>query len=117
MPLYEFQCKKCNHKYDEIVPYDESDKYPDVKCPECGSAKKDKLLSCCNFKFAQPEGTDRWNNSQDYRWKAHYLPKALKEREQAEALSHMGNPYTDNSAQDIELDTGVHDVETRPGLS
>lgn len=117
MPMYEFRCKKCDHKYEEITPYDETEKYKGVKCPECGSKKKEKLISCANFKFAQPEGTDRWNNSHDFRFKTN-LPKVLEERKRAEMLSHMGgDPYTDTSAKDIELDTGVHDAESRPGLS
>lgn len=119
MPLYEFRCKnkKCGQKYEEITAYDETNKYPGVKCPHCGSKRKEKMLSCANFTFAQPVGTDRWNNSHDYRFK-HNIPKVQKEREMAQAMSHMGaNPYGDTSAADIELDTGVHDAESRPGLS
>lgn len=117
LAIYEFQCKKCNKEYTELCAYDETGKWAKVKCPECGSKKKEKLISACTFTFAQPEGTDLFNNSQDYRWKKKFLPKALAERQEAEALSHMGNPYVDNSADDIELDTGIHDPETRKGLS
>tara|TARA_Y100000034_G_scaffold40932_1_gene50379 strand:- start:1274 stop:1573 length:300 start_codon:yes stop_codon:yes gene_type:complete len=45
MPLYEFECKKCTVQYDEFVSYDETGKYPTVKCPECGSKRKLKLIS------------------------------------------------------------------------
>jgi putative FmdB family regulatory protein len=120
MPFYEFQCQKCNHKYDELCSYDETGKYPDVKCPECGSKKKDKLISNCSFQFAQPEGTDRWNSDStghDYRFK-HNFPKVMKEREKAQQASHMGaNPYGDTSEADIQLDTGIHDADSRSGLS
>lgn len=119
MPFFEFVCKKCKTQYDELCEYDETGKWAKVKCPECGSKKKEKLLSIANFQFAQPEGTDRWNSDSkghDYRFK-HNIPKVKQERAMAEAMSHMGNPYMDNSASDIELDTGIHDPETRGGLS
>ena len=35
MPLYEYQCKKCNHRFEKIRKF--SDK-PIKKCPECGGA-------------------------------------------------------------------------------
>lgn len=93
MPLYEFLCKKCNHQYEELVSYDETDKYETVQCPECGSGEKDKLVSCCNFTFADPVGTDRWNNSHDYRFK-HKLPSVKAEREKAQQASRVGpSPY------------------------
>ncbi|HZQ95196.1 MAG TPA: FmdB family zinc ribbon protein [Candidatus Sulfotelmatobacter sp.] len=33
MPLYEYQCKKCGHRFEKIQKF--SDK-PMKKCPECG---------------------------------------------------------------------------------
>jgi len=33
MPLYEYQCKKCGHRFEKIQKF--SDK-PVKKCPECG---------------------------------------------------------------------------------
>jgi putative FmdB family regulatory protein len=35
MPLYEYQCKKCGHRFEKIQKF--SDK-PIKKCPECGGA-------------------------------------------------------------------------------
>jgi putative FmdB family regulatory protein len=34
VPLYEYQCKKCKHKFEKIQKF--SDR-PIKKCPECGS--------------------------------------------------------------------------------
>ncbi len=120
MPMYEFECKSCNKTYDALAKYDETDKYEEVECPHCESKEKTKLMSCSNFAFSNPVGTDRWNNSStghDYRFK-HNIPNVKKEREMAEKLSHMGqNPYSDTSEADIELDTGIHDPEERPGMS
>jgi putative FmdB family regulatory protein len=118
MPLYEFECKSCNKPYDEIVRYDETGTYEDVECPRCGSKKKDKLVSACNHAFTNPVGTDKWNSEStghDYRFK-HNIPKVKKEREMAEALSHMDNPY--KQGNDIEeFGEGISDPETRKGLS
>jgi putative FmdB family regulatory protein len=33
MPLYEYQCKKCHHRFEKIQKF--SDK-PMIKCPDCG---------------------------------------------------------------------------------
>ena len=35
MPLYEYQCKQCGHRFEKIQKF--SDK-PVKKCPECGGA-------------------------------------------------------------------------------
>lgn len=35
MPLYEYLCKKCGHRFEKILKF--SDK-PIKKCPECGGA-------------------------------------------------------------------------------
>ena len=71
--------------------------------------------------FAQPEGCDKWNNSStghDYRFK-HNIPKVQAERANAQKNSHMGaDPYRDAQiAKDINLDIGIHDAESRKGLS
>ena len=115
MPTFEFQCKKCEAVYEAVnIPYDETGKWKGVACPECGSKKKEKLVSMPTFAFSNPEGTDRWNSDSkghDYRFK-HNIPKVKAEREAAQALSHMGtDPYGDTTEQDLKLDTGVHDSE------
>ena len=43
MPLYEYQCKKCENKFETLVSFKKSD--DPVKCPECGSEETSKLLS------------------------------------------------------------------------
>lgn len=105
MPNYNFLCKKCNKVYDDLVAYDEKDKYPTVVCPFCNSKKKTKLMTACNFQFAQPEGTGRWISDaqgHDYRFK-HNLPKVLKERQAAEEAGKSPMPY--NPINDLNSDT------------
>jgi putative FmdB family regulatory protein len=47
MPLYEYQCTKCKHRFEKIQKFSD----PDVKkCPECG-AKVEKLLSAPAVQF------------------------------------------------------------------
>lgn len=43
MPLYEYQCTKCDEKFETLVSFRELDN--PVKCPHCGSEETDKLLS------------------------------------------------------------------------
>jgi len=35
MPLYEYQCKKCGHRFERIQKFSDS---PIKKCPKCGGA-------------------------------------------------------------------------------
>ena len=53
MPLYEYECKKCGHIYDEVRKIDE--RY-DVKCPECGSEESRILLTNSRPPVKFPEG-------------------------------------------------------------
>ncbi|MGI6558550.1 MAG: FmdB family zinc ribbon protein [Limnochordia bacterium] len=48
MPLYEFQCQSCDHKFEELCRSSDTDK---VKCPQCGEKVK-RLISA--FGFASP---------------------------------------------------------------
>lgn len=43
MPLYEYQCKKCEEKFETLVSLSKLDE--PVKCPKCGSDETEKLLS------------------------------------------------------------------------
>jgi putative FmdB family regulatory protein len=40
MPLYEYKCKKCGHRFEKILKF--SDK-PIKKCPDCGGAVEQVL--------------------------------------------------------------------------
>ena len=47
MPLYEYQCKKCKHRFEKILKF--SDKHVS-KCPECGGPVE-QLLSAPAVQF------------------------------------------------------------------
>lgn len=48
MPMYDFQCTKCEHTFEENIPSDAA--FP--ACPECG-APTDRLFSLPHFKVKQ----------------------------------------------------------------
>jgi len=113
MAFYEFKCKKCGEEYEELVwTYDETGKWPTVKCPECGSKSKKKLVSRAKCAFTNPVGTDLYESSHDYRHN-HNMNRDGGVRDQraaAEAASHVGpTPY--NNIDDIS--SGEHFGEVK----
>ncbi len=43
MPLYDFECNKCQHKFEAFLKMRET---PDaLTCPECGAGKPRKLVT------------------------------------------------------------------------
>ena len=47
MPLYEYQCKKCGHRFERIQKFSDP---PVKKCPECGG-KVEQLISAPTVQF------------------------------------------------------------------
>ena len=47
MPLYEYKCKKCGHRFEKIQKFSDA---PVKKCPECGGAVE-QLLSAPAVQF------------------------------------------------------------------
>jgi putative FmdB family regulatory protein len=45
VPIYEFVCESCGHRFEELVGSHVGRKADDVACPECGSAKVERQLS------------------------------------------------------------------------
>ena len=45
MPIYEFACQSCDHRFEELVGSHVGLEADGVVCPECGSAKLDRLTS------------------------------------------------------------------------
>ena len=42
MPIYEYQCKKCKHRFEKIQKFSDA---PVKKCPECGGPVEQLLSS------------------------------------------------------------------------
>ena len=45
MPIYEFACSSCGHRFEELVGSHVGVDVASVRCPECGSAEVERLLS------------------------------------------------------------------------
>ena len=43
MPIYEFRCTQCGHKFEELVFASQDVK--DLHCPNCGAKNVNKLMS------------------------------------------------------------------------
>jgi putative FmdB family regulatory protein len=50
MPLYEFECKKCDHTFDKVLTIKEMEKALPT-CPQCGSDDVRKLISSGGIKI------------------------------------------------------------------
>lgn len=48
MPIYEYQCQQCDHKFDKLQKISAE---PLVDCPDCGQAKLVKLISAAGFRL------------------------------------------------------------------
>ncbi|KJV30757.1 FmdB family zinc ribbon protein [Luteibacter yeojuensis] len=49
MPIYEFQCQACGHRFDRLQKMSDPD--PEV-CPNCGEPRVGRLLSAPQFRLA-----------------------------------------------------------------
>jgi putative FmdB family regulatory protein len=49
MPLYEFECRKCEHVFDKVLTIKEMETTSPA-CPECGSEDVKKLMSSGGIK-------------------------------------------------------------------
>jgi putative FmdB family regulatory protein len=49
MPIYEFQCKACGHRFERLQKMSDAD--PTV-CPDCGEPQVGRMLSAPQFRLA-----------------------------------------------------------------
>ncbi|MGH2923172.1 MAG: FmdB family zinc ribbon protein [Solirubrobacterales bacterium] len=45
MPLYEYACRSCGHRFEELVGPHVGTAPSDVRCPACGADRPERLLS------------------------------------------------------------------------
>jgi len=43
MPIFEYRCSSCGHKFEDVRPQSEADQVQ--ACPKCGQAKVERQLS------------------------------------------------------------------------
>jgi len=53
MPIYEYQCRSCHHRFEELVRAG-----AEPACPECKSRKLEKLLSAFAVGSETPTAAD-----------------------------------------------------------
>lgn len=53
MPIYEYRCGKCDHRFEQLVRSMNDDS--GVACPECGSKRTEKQLSVFAARDGQPK--------------------------------------------------------------
>lgn len=52
MPIFEFKCNNCEHKFEGLfVTTEEKASIDKFACPKCASQDKQKLISACNHKI------------------------------------------------------------------
>jgi putative FmdB family regulatory protein len=54
MPLFEYQCKKCGHTFEELVPRADA---PAPACPKCGAENAQRQLSTFSASVAPSGGS------------------------------------------------------------
>ena len=54
MPIYEFACRSCDHRFEELVKVNGSS--PAVACPDCGSGQTTRLMSAFAVRSAPGKG-------------------------------------------------------------
>ena len=66
MPLYAYQCKKCNTEFDQM---NSVDKRNESTCPECGNTDNDRHIGASGGFILRGEGfyqNDYVKNSENY---------------------------------------------------
>ncbi len=47
MPIFEYQCEKCEKQFEKLLFAGEDEK--NIVCPQCGSHEVQKMMSACSF--------------------------------------------------------------------
>ena len=45
VPIYEFECRSCGQRFEELVGSHVGRETADVRCPECGAAEAERVLA------------------------------------------------------------------------
>ena len=66
MPTYAYQCKKCEHYFEEILKISERDEPVKLPCPECKDGEVYRTLETAGFvsdsKTAMRRAGTEWND-------------------------------------------------------
>jgi putative FmdB family regulatory protein len=96
VPLYEYQCKKCKHKFEKIQKFSDQ---PVRKCPECGSpVEKIMHAPAVQFKGSGWYVTDYGGKQTSD------TPKSDGESEKSDKPDKKDTPSTEDRAKGKEKD-------------
>lgn len=77
IPIYDFQCEKCEYEFEEIVVHDINIKY--AECPKCRSNSKrlfPKKASNFNLKYNPVTDSCDWSGNSTRYWEDYKKMKA-----------------------------------------
>ena len=90
MPLYEYECEACHHRFEQIQQYSD----PIVrKCPKCGKKKVKKLLSSPAIQF---KGSGFYKT--DYATKKSEPASESKSESKSDSKSDGKSPSTEKAS-------------------
>jgi putative FmdB family regulatory protein len=93
VPIYEFECRDCGHRFEELVGSHVGTETDQVACPECGSSRLERLLSTSyaplqrqmtpnqRRKLEEVRGTDRGGAKERFKRQRAAERAAAKRRE------------------------------------
>lgn len=98
MPLYEYQCKKCGHRFEKIQKF--SDK-PQKKCPECGGPVEQMISApAVQFKGSGWYVTDYAKKSQTSASSSDGGSKESKDKDKDSKESKKDDKKADSSSKE-----------------
>lgn len=86
MPLYDYQCRQCGHRFEQLVKVDA----PTPPCPACGATEPERLSS---FSAAVSTGKTRQRSMTEARRRA----GAVKKEKDAAHAEYLRNHIKDHS--------------------
>jgi len=96
MPLYEYKCKKCGHRFEKIVKFSDP---PAKKCPKCKKGTLEQLISSPAIQF---KGTG-WYVT-DYAGKSAPPEESGKKGEEGKSSEQKSDEKSDQKAKDKKQD-------------
>jgi putative FmdB family regulatory protein len=96
MPLYEYKCKKCGHRFEKIVKFSDP---PVKKCPKCKKGVLEQLISTSAIQF---KGSGFY--ATDYGGKSAPAEESGKKGEEGKSTEQKADEKSDQKSKDKDKD-------------
>ena len=103
MPFYEYQCKNCGHELEAMQKVSDT---PLKKCPHCGKAQLQRLMSAPVFRL---KGSG-W-------YETDFKDDKDKKRNLAERPDAVDTPKDSEAKSDVKTDAKIDDKAVKPDKS